>query len=254
VIAPPAERLVRPPLPAASGPLTFARFAAPPNVLGYCGTDDHDGLVGHLRAGLDGPELVQLCRTFEGAWPYLELIARSSGVADPLDPRVVEAYWIGGGLLDRVGPAAFAADLETRFRTRTDRREWRWLAAKPGDGAVPHHSFHVLEVMPRIGMLRAGQVAGILPAITQCLVRPARVAAVEGDRLAVDARPLLLEGGRLVLGAPVREWVAGAGSGLSAGDPTAVHWGWACGPLRGDQHRTLTRAVLGGIELANRTL
>ena len=37
-----------------SGALTFARFAAPPNVLGYCGGSDADGLLGHLRAGLDG--------------------------------------------------------------------------------------------------------------------------------------------------------------------------------------------------------
>src|SRR5689334_5223810 len=85
-----------------SGPLAFARFALPPNLLGYCGTEDHDALAGLARAGLDSADLVELCRSFEGAWPYLELIARGSGIRDPLDPPVVEAYWVGNGLLDRV--------------------------------------------------------------------------------------------------------------------------------------------------------
>ena len=102
-----------------SGALLFARFAAPPNSLGYCGGNDHRALVDHLRAGVDGPDLVRLCRAFEGAWPYLRLIATSAGIADPLDRRVVEAYWLGNGLLDRVAPAAFAVDLERRFRPRT---------------------------------------------------------------------------------------------------------------------------------------
>lgn len=254
MIASTLGRAAAPDLTVPSGPLLFARFAAPPNVLGYCGTDDHDGLVGHLRAGLDGPELVELCKSFEGAWPYLELIAHSTGVRDPLDPRVVEAYWIGGGLLERVPGRAFSEHLEGRFRDRTARTEWPWLAAKPRDGAIPHHSFHVLEVMPRIGMLRAGQVAGILPAIGQCLVRPATVAGIEGDRLLVDARPLVLDGGRLTLGPPVRESVAGGGPAMAVGDRTAVHWGWSCGPLTIEQHRTLDRTVLRGIERANRTL
>jgi hypothetical protein len=38
-----------------SGALTFARFAVPPNLLGYCGGSDSDGLLDHLRAGLTDP-------------------------------------------------------------------------------------------------------------------------------------------------------------------------------------------------------
>jgi hypothetical protein len=242
------------PVEPVSGPLTFARFAAPPNVLGYCGTDDHDGFVGNLRAGLDGPELVRLCRSFEGAWPYLELIARSAGIADPLDPRVVEAYWIGGPLLARVRPNEFATHIQTRFRGRTERGEWPWLAAKPGVGAVPHHSFHVLEVMPRIGMLRAGQVQAILPAMGQCLVRPARVVGPDGDRLLVEARPLILDSGRLRLGPLVLERVMPSSSGTRPGDLVAVHWGWSCGAITRGQWRTLGSTLVGALARANHTI
>ena len=252
-VRPPAAPSV-PALEAVSGPLTFARFAAPPNVLGYCGGRDSDGLVGHLRAGLDGPELVELCRAFEGAWPYLQLIASSAGVADPLDPRVVQAYWLGNGLLDRVSPAAFQADLDTRFRPRTSRSEWPWLASKPAAGARPHHSFHVLEVMPRIGMLRAGQVGAILPAMERCLIRPARVVRDGPEGTVVAVRPLLLRDGRLTFGVSLEEPVTAGGEALEPGDVIAVHWGWSCGRLTSREQAGLERVTAEAMARANQTI
>jgi Family of unknown function (DUF6390) len=238
----------------ASGALAFARFAAPPNVRGYCGGDDHDALVGHLRAGLDGPDLVALCRAFEGAWPYLQLIARSAGIGDPLDPRVVDAYWLGNSLLDGVPPAVFATDLEERFRPRTAASEWPWLAAKPADGARPHHNFHVLEVMPRIGMLRAGQVGAILPAMEQCLVRPATVVSTADAGTVVAVRPLLIRDGRLRFGPPVEQPVVAGGEALAAGDRVAIHWSWSCGRLTAAEARRLDRVTADALARANRTL
>src|SRR3954453_942934 len=85
------------------GPIRFARYAYGPNRLGYCGPDAADELLGEAAAGGDVRRIRELARGFEGAWPYLELIARSNGIADPLDGRVVEAYWLGGAPLQR-GP------------------------------------------------------------------------------------------------------------------------------------------------------
>jgi Family of unknown function (DUF6390) len=237
-----------------SGALTFARFAVPPNVLGYCGGSDADGLLGHLRAGLDGPDLVNLCRAFEGAWPYLMLIAGSAGIADPLDHRVVEAYWLGNGLLDGVSPAAFRDDLAGRFRPRTRPAEWRWLAAKPADGSRPHHSFHVLEVMPRIGMLRAGQVSAILPAMEQCLIRPATVVRGGPGGLVVAVRPLLVRDGRLSFGPAIEQALDDGGEALCPGDSVAVHWGWSCGRLTAGQRRRLEAVTADALARANTTI
>jgi hypothetical protein len=237
-----------------SGALLFARFAAPPNSLGYCGGDDHRALVDHLRAGVDGPDLIRLCRAFEGAWPYLRLIATSTGVADPLDPRVVEAYWIGNGLLDRVSPAAFATDLEQRFRPRTARTEWPWLAAKPVDGSRPHHSFHVLEVMPRIGLLRAGHVAAILPSMEQCLIRPARVVGSEADSLLVETRPIVVVEGRLAFGPTVVQRVVDGQVAAQPGDVIAIHWGWSCGRLSPRQANRLGTITSAAMRRANETI
>lgn len=236
-----------------SGPLAFARFAAPPNVLGYCGGDDHASLVEHLRLGLDGEELIRLCRAFEGAWPYLELIAGSAGLPDPLDPRVVEAYWIGNGLLDRVPPRGFGEHLRRRFRPRTAAREWPWLEGKPGEGAVPHHSFHVLEVMPRIGLLRAGMVAALLPAMEQCLIRPATVIWSVPGELEVAVQPLFLVDGGLRLGPPQPMRVTSVGPPPAPGTDVAVHWHWSCGALTPDQARRLRSVTARALRLASET-
>jgi uncharacterized protein DUF6390 len=258
------ERPIPPPAPRiepVSGALAFARFAAPPNVLGYCGGSDSDALLGHLQVGLDGPDLVALCRAFDGAWPYLELIARSAGLADPLHARVVEAYWLGNRLLDGVPASAFAADLEQRFRARTPRGEWPRLARKAADGARPHHSFHVLEVMPRIGMLRAGQVQAIVPAMEQCLVRPATVVSSDtptssGERhLVVTVQPLMMRDGKLALGPANEESIrCRADVELEPGARVATHWGWSCGQVTPSQARNLEWVTADALRQANETL
>ena len=84
------------------GPILFARYAYPPNALGYCGPPDSGALIGAAAPATDLDGLSRLAARFEGAWPYLRLIARCNGIADPLDPRVVEAYWIGNELLLQV--------------------------------------------------------------------------------------------------------------------------------------------------------
>src|SRR5262249_14286438 len=107
--------------PAHSGAVMFARYAYPPNELGYCGPAD-SGAVPHYAAGGEADRgLVELARGFEGAWPYLELIAGVTGIADPLDRRVVEAYWVGSWLLEEVGVRPIGDSLEDRYRRRIGR-------------------------------------------------------------------------------------------------------------------------------------
>ncbi len=75
------------------GPEMFARYAYAPNQLGYCGPPDLDALTGgsveRIRAA---------ARRFSGAWPYLRVLSALTGISDPLDYRLVESYWLGGGV------------------------------------------------------------------------------------------------------------------------------------------------------------
>src|SRR6187399_2463157 len=97
-----------------SGPVLFVRYAYPPNLHGYCGPTDTGSFLAYGRTEEIDPGFRQLAQAFSGAWPYLELIAGATGIADPLDHRVVEAYWVGNGLLDRVGPLALGGSMEER--------------------------------------------------------------------------------------------------------------------------------------------
>jgi hypothetical protein len=245
---------------AASGPVLFARYAFGPNRLGYCGSDAVDELFGQGSVGGDDRALRELARSFEGAWPYLELIAQANGMADPLDRRVVEAYWLGNPLLERVGANLFAASLATRFRPRLRPDGWRWLAGKASDGAVPVHAFHVLDVFPRVGLLRSGSVDRALEVMDSCRIRWGRVLERDGDWLVVNVVPLLLADGRLTLGPArperVQAWRDGAAfvDGVAPGDVISIHWSWACDRLAARQLAGLSAWTSRQITIANRTI
>lgn len=241
------------------GALLFARFAFPPNALGLCGPDSGLSLPEHVRDGRMDAELRHIAQGFEGAWPYLELIAAENAVADPLDARAVEAYWLGNGFLAGVGARAHHEDLRTRFRDRTTTSEWPWLEAKAGSGARVHHSFHVLEVLPRVGMIRGGVPADLLGVLERCLIRPATVLAMEPDHMAVVAPPLQMVDGRLRLGDPQVERLAVApgdayGDDLAIGDVVAIHWERVCGRLTPLQATRLRAVTDHNIAIANDTI
>ncbi|HSK27572.1 MAG TPA: DUF6390 family protein [Jiangellales bacterium] len=220
----------------AGGALLFCRYAYPPNVLGYCGLDAAGQLLEQVDAGAEDGALHRLVRGFEGAWPYLELIAGATGL-DPLDRRVVEAYWVGNDLLTRVGTAATGRSLEDRFRRRVG-RNWSWLADAVPSGAVPHHSFHVFGVYPWVGLLRTGVVDQPLTVLDSCRIRWGRVLDVTGPTALVRCRHLLWDGRVVRLGLPrvdeVRVSAGGhrlAGDDLAAGDWCSMHWDWVCDRL-----------------------
>ncbi|HJP88750.1 MAG TPA: DUF6390 family protein [Candidatus Limnocylindrales bacterium] len=249
------------PIPTAPGPVRFARYAFGPNRLGYCGPDEAGELFAQATVGRELPRLRELAAQFEGAYPYLALIARSAGIADPLDARVVAAYWLGGPLLDCVRPRALGENLEGRFRPRlTGGDRWRWLSTKPEQGAVPNHAFHVLDVFPRVGLMRTGDVDNALKVMDSCRVRWGRILERDGDTLVVSAVPLEYAAGKLQLGPPrveqIRGWVDGAGfvEDAAVGDVIAIHWDWACERLDLARLTALRTATIHELEIANRTI
>jgi hypothetical protein len=221
-----------------SGAELFARYAYPPNELGYCGPGEPSAL---LEAAVEGGQdslLAHLARQFEGAWPYLELIAGCNAVADPLDARVVEAYWIGNDFTRRVPPALLAASLDERFARRSGDR-FPPLVAAAWNGGVAQHNFHVFAVYPWLGLLRAGPSNVSLEILDQCRIRWGRVLSLGGDRVSVASQGLELVGSQLILGAQrvevVRRGVEGVGffDDLAVGDTVALHWDWVCERLPG---------------------
>lgn len=242
---------------AADGPILFARYAYPPNELGYCGPDDHEALLQYAAAGVMDPGLADLARGFAGAWPYVELIAGETGIGNPLDRRVVEAYWLGSGLLDRIDMTTFGNALLDRFRTRAG-SAWGFLAEAIPAGALPTHSFHVFGVYPWVGLLRGEQPEHPLRILDQCRIRWGRVVSVDGSQAVVMSQPLTFDGTHLGLGPYRPETVTRgtAGLGLAArvepGDWVAMHWSWICDRLSRRQLVNLRRYAQLQLDVTNR--
>lgn len=239
-----------------SGPAMFMRFGYPPNALGYCGPQDAH-TVAELIAG--GPETVgelkHLVAAFQGAWPYLELIARETG-RDPLDESVVEAYWMGNSLLDGVDPLAWGNSLDDRFRRRAG-WDWEAVVAALNGGGVPHHSFHVFCIYPWVGLLRTGATDRALEVLDRCRIRWGRVVEVSGGTVIAQSRPLVWDGVSLGLG-PVRAERVDAPVDpdlprISAGDDVAMHWNYVCQKVTDRQLAQLRRNHERHLALVNGT-
>ena len=242
-----------------NGPLLFARFAYPPNALGYCGPEAGGELLDYADGAPLDARLRDLDLAFEGARPYLELLAGANGIADPLDGRVVEAYWIGNRLLDGITPRQLGNSLDERFRPAAG-RDWDRLVDVVEHEARPDHLFHVFCVYPWVGLLRSRATDHALHVLDRCRIRVGRVRSIDGATAVVVSSQLTWDGRRLGLAPPADEVVAVADGerwlapGLAAGDLVACHWGWACHRLTPRQARRLVHETTARLDLVNRRL
>ncbi len=218
----------------------FTRYAYPPNLRGYCGPPDHGMLLEYGSSGVVDPGLLELAKAFTGPWPYLTLIAAASGISDPFDQRVVEAYWIGNSLLEGIEVSAFGDKLDDSFRGRAGSR-WAQLTEAIPHGIVPHHAFHVFSVYPWVGLLTESERGEPLEILQGCRIRWGRVVESAGDTVVVRSRPLTWDGKVIGLGPPRLETAQRVVDGralvddISPGDWVALHWDWVCDRLNARQ-------------------
>jgi Family of unknown function (DUF6390) len=233
----------------ADGALKFARYAFPPNELGYCGPV---GARAMLVPGAEA-EIELRARQFEGAWVYLEFLAEAMGEHDPLATKVVEAYWIGSPLLKTLPTAGLLPRLIDRFGDQSG-GTWREAA----DRARAHHSFQVYEVYPWAAMLQQGLAPGpALGVLDGCRIRTGTVEAVEGEWVSVRSSQLHWDGRRLATADATSgraRWAIDGQSMLDqpiVGDLVSLHWDWVCDVITPEQARQIDsleaqqRAVLG---------
>ncbi|MGV0792580.1 DUF6390 family protein [Mycolicibacterium sp. XJ1819] len=232
-----------------AGHAMFARYAYPPNELGYCGPADASVL---LRGDNPG-EVAAHAREFDGTWPYLSALATAAGVTDPLDADVVRNYWVGGALLADVDPATL---LHTLRRAFTGQVTGALADLAPAAGVLAHHSFHVFAVYPWVRFLDrdATTAMGVLH---QCRIRWGTVESVAGDHAALISAPLRFTGGALALADPVVEHVRWRRDGVALvadprpGDLVAAHWDWLCDRLTDTETEALATATQATLDLIN---
>ncbi|MDX1883165.1 DUF6390 family protein [Mycolicibacterium sp. 120270] len=227
----------------------FARYAFPPNELGYCGPDDAEVL---LRS--DNPaEVAAHAKAFDGAWPYLRALAEAAGTSDPLDGDVVGSYWVGGPLLDRVDGRRLVTCLRHAFTGQVTGLLGEVSATHT---ALAHHSFHVFVVYPWVRFLDRDP-ATALKVLQDCRIRWGTVESVDGDHTTLATRPLTYTDGVLALGEPRTEQVRWRKDGLSLidaprpGDVVSAHWDWTCGVLTDAEWAALADATQTTLALVN---
>ena len=245
-----------------AGAAMFARYAYPPNELGYCGPGDGRDLLEYVSAAADvtrpvGLDMVGRARAFDGASPYLEYLATTAGAESIMDQRVVEAYWVGNDLLRAGDAATFAGAVRAAFAGQLG-ADWPALAPDARPHPLPHHSFHVFTIYPWVGVLRRTGADAALSVLDRCRIRWGLVEAVDGDAVDVQCQPLTWDGATLGLGAPrpERARLASAGrslaTGVRRGKWVSLHWDWVCDELNAAQLAALIDATERQLTITNR--
>ncbi|HEX6287103.1 MAG TPA: DUF6390 family protein [Acidimicrobiia bacterium] len=232
-----------------SGPELFFRYAQPPNRLGYCGPNRGSEIaVAASGDSLPFEEAVALALAFDGAWPYLELIASLTG-HDPLSRQVVEAYWMGTELLDGIDLHHWGHSISDRFKTRAGSR-WPAVLEALNRGGSPTHAFHVFCVYPWVGLLRSGFSAPAVEVLDRCRIAVGEVMTADGELAVVRRRPLIWEDDSLRPGAPIAEPFR-ATSVVHPGDVVSLHWDYICQRLDPRQKRRLIASHDRHLQIAN---
>lgn len=231
-------------------------YGLPPCALGFCGRGIK--AAPHILADyLSGKKITQskiikAHKGFEAAYKYYQLIAKINGIANPLDYRVVEAYWLGNSLLDKANQKDLQKLVLTDFcqADLLSRQAAKKRASKIPPNAKPHHSFHVLIL---------GSITGRVEFTTRvrdvCRIGWGEVIAkIKNQRLNIKYRPLLFKNARFCLGKPIVQqvrWYKSYLPRVKKGDIISFHWGRACQVLGKRQLKNLEKYTLLNIKAAN---
>ncbi|CQD23024.1 hypothetical protein BN1232_05835 [Mycobacterium lentiflavum] len=229
---------------ATRGAEMFARYAYAPNQLGYCGPSESAALQGGSR-----DEIEKAARQFTGAWPYLQVLSRMTGIIDPLDFRLVESYWLGGGVGATLDGRAFADELLDVIGPQAG-HYWSHLTADLADEAAPNHCFHVFGVYPWSRLLGKGMDEHPMAVLDNCRISWGTVLSTDGTTAVVQCRRLGWDGSALSLSADSTRRVdigfeaSSHGSpAVAAGETVALHWGRVCGRLDTEQVNALASST-----------
>jgi hypothetical protein len=244
--------------PESRGVEMFARYAHAPNALGYCGPP----LGATLRDG-SVEDVRRAAMQFSGAWPYLRVLAKMTGITDPLDYRLVESYWLGGGVGANLDAGEFFDALLAIIGPQAG-QYWSHLTPDLAGEAAGNHCFHVFGVYPWTRFLGGGgrQISAEQPlsVLDNCRITWGTVRSRDDDNVEVSCCRLALDGQALTLSEPLARrldvWADGysAVPDVAVGDEVAIHWGRLCGRLQSGQIQALADSTTRQLHATNQRL
>ena len=241
------------------GILRCSRYSFGPNRLHYCGPDVNAELQAEIEAGATNPNLAGILREFKTLFPYLKLIAEANNIIDPFDASVVEAYWLGNELLERVEKRYLydflITDLE--IRKKINSRELDWLENKIKAGALPHHSFHVLNLWRQTSDKAESQHPENL---SECCVNAGKIISVNGPEITVTTEMPIYLDGKFELSQVQEKKLSRKLEAeydieqLQPGQLISFHWGVPCEVITKKQATNLKKYTLQNIKFSNQTI
>jgi hypothetical protein len=187
------------------------------------------------------------------------VLSRLTGIADPLDYRLVESYWLGGGVASNLDPQAFFDALLAIIGPQAG-RYWSHLTTDLAYEAAGNHCFHVFGVYPWTRFLGRGLDEHPLGVLDNCRITWGTVVSRDDDDVEVLCQKLLWDGQALTLSQPAPRrldvWADGysAVPDVAVGDVVAVHWGRLCGRLSARQVGALTEATSRQLRVTSQRL
>lgn len=243
-----------------SGLTLCARYAFMPNKLKYCGPSNERTIFDYAASGRVDQGLVELLEKFETMYPYLKLIARANHIKDPFDKRVVEAYWLGNSLLNKVEMNNLYLSLldDHHLKKRLSAQFLKELVFKIPIGAKPHHAFHVLNIFIRTGKDKIKHTLGTMQS---CIITEGKIEKLDESKgsVIVDADSLAFENNKLVFVKKKRRVRYSFISQklvdkLKIGDLVSLHWDFVCDRLTLNQAKRLKAWNQYHLNLANLTI
>jgi hypothetical protein len=216
-----------------SGLRTAIIYGLMPNSLGYCGPQekkDRSALLEYLSGKGSRAKVLPTAKKFEGAYHYYRLIAQKNNIKDPFDERVVEAYWTGNRMLEKVSAPDLKKMVVENFASPglLSAREAARRAELIPKNAKPHHSFHVLIFGTITGRIDLDNV--ILKDI--CRIGWGKVIKLDiqglKSKVIVRYEPLVLKNKKIKLGKAIKKeisWDRKIVPKVKVGDWVSFHWG-----------------------------
>lgn len=221
-----------------SGLKLAAAYGMAPNKLGFCGPqgeNDCKKILHYLENKKSDLKIRPILEKFEAAYAYFELIARKNKIQDPLDFRVVEAFWVGNALLKKVSVRdikRMVLDKFTQPRLLSKNEAKKRIKFIPKN-SFPHHSFHVYILGTITG--RVSLEDAFLKDI--CRVGWGRVKKIKNSgkkyKVIIEYKPIVrnkkFEFGRL--NRKEVDWNKKILPNIKVGDQVSFHWNVLCQKL-----------------------
>lgn len=236
-----------------------ARYAYMPNKLQYCGGKRNLELFGYGANCQADFGLQMLLEKFQTLYPYLKLIAQSNKIVDPFDWQVIEAYWLGNQLLEKVQINKLYWHFidALNLKKKLNFSQFENLAGTINQGALPHHNFHVLNIYSQI--CRQEPLA-TLATINNCIINFGKVKKIKKSKLDIELREIIFNNNKYAWSSLQTKTITyqflnkSFIKNLHINQLISCHWGWACDVLTARQANNLQKYTWLCLNYANQNL